>query len=240
MQGWRIDLDIPDPATWHFPRGKLTHSQGGNDLPALQVILTLREKRKPIIIDADGLYITTKNLDLVKGYDLAILTPNKNEFQRLANQMEVPLEGDEAPEDPLMVITKKLEGPIIVRKGAEDRVCNGAITISNGEGGSKRRSGGQVKSSCTFGSGNTTSSTLQPCLGELWAKTSSDCWQALEHESEWGHVFSDSSLHILAVLECHTVNFIIGNMLQFAKKTAANQLLAFVACREMCSQGALQ
>ncbi len=41
------------------------------------MIKQLREKRKPMIIDADGLYITTKDLDLLKGYDLAILTPNK-------------------------------------------------------------------------------------------------------------------------------------------------------------------
>ena len=111
----------------------------------MQVIKYLREKRKPIVIDADGLYITTKSLDLVKGYDLAILTPNKNEFLRLAKQMDIPLEGEGAPKDPLMEITKRLEGPIILRKGAQDSACNGSVTISNGEGGSKRRSGGQVK-----------------------------------------------------------------------------------------------
>ena len=110
----------------------------------LQVIKYLREKRKPVVIDADGLYITTKNLDLVKGYDLAILTPNKNEFLRLAKQMDIPLEGEGAPEDPLMEITKRLEGPIVLRKGSQDSACNGTVTISNGEGGSKRRSGGQV------------------------------------------------------------------------------------------------
>ena len=39
------------------------------------------------MIDADGLYIVTKDLDLVKGYSECILTPNKNEFQRLADQL---------------------------------------------------------------------------------------------------------------------------------------------------------
>lgn len=97
-----------------------------------------------MVIDADGLYITTKNLDLVKGYDQVILTPNKNEFQRLADQMEVKLEGEGAPDDPLMTITKQLDGPVVIRKGKEDCICNGTITIKNGEAGSKRRSGGQV------------------------------------------------------------------------------------------------
>jgi hypothetical protein len=50
---------------------------GGRSGCVVQVILQLREKRKPMIIDADGLYITTKDLGLLKGYDLAILTPNK-------------------------------------------------------------------------------------------------------------------------------------------------------------------
>lgn len=49
----------------------------------------IREKQKPVLIDADGLYIVTKNLDLIKGYPLAILTPNRNEYQRLAAALDV-------------------------------------------------------------------------------------------------------------------------------------------------------
>lgn len=109
-----------------------------------QVIVKLREKQKPMVIDADGLYITTKSLDLVRGYDLAILTPNKNEFQRLANEMKIPLEGEGTPEDPLMEITRQLDGPIVIRKGKADSICDGKITIHNAEAGSKRRAGGQV------------------------------------------------------------------------------------------------
>ena len=116
----------------------------------LQVILKLREKQKPLVIDADGLYITTKSLDLVKGYDKAILTPNKNEFQRLANELKIPLEGEGSPEDPLMEITKRLNGPILIRKGKADSICNGTVTIHNDEAGSKRRAGGQVSTDSTL------------------------------------------------------------------------------------------
>lgn len=45
-----------------------------------------------MVLDADGLYIVTKNLDLVKGYKNCILTPNKNEFARLAKELDVNLE----------------------------------------------------------------------------------------------------------------------------------------------------
>ena len=57
-----------------------------------QVMKGLRKKEKPLVIDADGLYIVTKNLDLVKGYPHAILTPNKNEYQRLADQLGIDVE----------------------------------------------------------------------------------------------------------------------------------------------------
>lgn len=110
----------------------------------MQVLLKLREKRKPLVIDADGLYITTANLDLIRGYDLALLTPNKREFERLADKLGVPLEGPGAPLDPLLHITAALQGPVVFRKGAEDAICDGRHTIFNGEAGSKRRAGGQV------------------------------------------------------------------------------------------------
>ena len=61
-------------------------------VPCWQVIKQLRQKNKHMIIDADGLYITTHDLDLVKGYKRAILTPNKNEFARLAKELKVDLE----------------------------------------------------------------------------------------------------------------------------------------------------
>ena len=57
----------------------------------LQVIKELREKETPLVIDADGLYIVTKHLDLVKGYPHAVLTPNKNEYQRLATQLGIDI-----------------------------------------------------------------------------------------------------------------------------------------------------
>ena len=58
----------------------------------LQAIKWMRENNKHMVLDADGLYIVTKNLDLVKGYKNCILTPNKNEFARLAKELDVDLE----------------------------------------------------------------------------------------------------------------------------------------------------
>ncbi len=60
--------------------------------PTAQVFQLMRDKQLPMVIDADGLYIVTKNLGLVKGYPHAILTPNKNEYQRLADALGVDTE----------------------------------------------------------------------------------------------------------------------------------------------------
>ena len=59
---------------------------------APQVFRRMRDKGLPMVVDADGLYIVTKHLELVKGYDKAILTPNKNEYARLASQLGIDLE----------------------------------------------------------------------------------------------------------------------------------------------------
>ncbi|DBB02509.1 hypothetical protein WJX82_002911 [Trebouxia sp. C0006] len=108
----------------------------------IEAIKWMRENNKHMVLDADGLYIVTKNLDLIKGYKNAILTPNKAEFGRLAKQLDVDLE-DKDRQDQLEQIAKKLEGPLVVQKGAKDGISDGTTTIYCEGGGSKRRAGGQ-------------------------------------------------------------------------------------------------
>ncbi len=47
-------------------------------------------------------------------------------------------------QDQLEQIAKKLEGPLVVQKGAKDGISDGTTTIYCEGGGSKRRAGGQV------------------------------------------------------------------------------------------------
>ncbi len=71
---------IPNPNPEAPPRARL------------QVIKALREREIPIVIDADGLFIVTRNLELVRGNPRCVLTPNKAEFARLAAALDVDLE----------------------------------------------------------------------------------------------------------------------------------------------------
>ena len=81
-----------------MPCAAHTHTQmhsfeHGHPVPiCMQVFQRMREKGTPVVIDADGLYIVTKHLDLVRGYSKAILTPNKNEYARLAHALDVDVE----------------------------------------------------------------------------------------------------------------------------------------------------
>lgn len=56
------------------------------------MIRSLREREIPVVIDADGLFVVTRNLDLVRGNPRCILTPNKAEFGRLAAALDIDLE----------------------------------------------------------------------------------------------------------------------------------------------------
>jgi ATP-dependent NAD(P)H-hydrate dehydratase len=46
-----------------------------------------KEQGMFLVIDADGLYMIGHDLDLVKGYRRAVLTPNIVEFKRLSEQL---------------------------------------------------------------------------------------------------------------------------------------------------------
>ncbi|XP_053690096.1 ATP-dependent (S)-NAD(P)H-hydrate dehydratase [Sabethes cyaneus] len=112
----------------------------GRDRLVLQTVSELikicRQLQKPLIIDADGLYLITHDISLVKDYYGVILTPNAIEFCRLFGN----------DRDRIMEMMEKLgRGVTVIEKGLNDRIYD-SLTLEKYEcpqGGSGRRCGGQ-------------------------------------------------------------------------------------------------
>lgn len=103
-----------------------------------RVINAARSLEVPLVIDADGLWLVEMHPELIQGYDKAVLTPNAAEYRRLAKKVA----GDENAD--IRVVTSELLGPIVIQKGAVDRICGPGTgdVITCTEEGAPRRPGG--------------------------------------------------------------------------------------------------
>ena len=132
------------------------------------MIKAARDNNVPLVLDADALWLVQSRPDLVRGYKECVLTPNVIEFGRLAKAVNA--ESDDAGAEGCKKLADALGGVMIVRKGAEDYICNGTgdgsvAAVGDGEGG-RKRSGGQ-------------GDTLTGSIGTLLA------WRNMYHEKLW-------------------------------------------------------
>lgn len=107
------------------------------------VIRAAKEKKIPIVIDADALQIIQKDPHIVKGYKEAVLTPNVVEFKRLWDSLNLKDPGAAKETDQVETLAKALGGVTIIQKGGKDLISNGEVTLVNDLEGGKKRSGGQ-------------------------------------------------------------------------------------------------
>lgn len=128
------------------------------------IIQAARQKNLPLVLDADALWLVQSQPDLVKGYKECILTPNLVEFARLAKA--VGLETSDDGEKGCSALASALGGVVIVRKGAQDWICNGTESFVGDLEGSRKRSGGQ-------------GDTLTGCIATMLA------WRRLYLEHGW-------------------------------------------------------
>lgn len=103
---------------------------------AADVIKLCLDMGKPIVVDADGLFILNDNIELICGQRNVILTPNAIEFQRLFGQ-------DFAAAHEKML--RLGNGVVVLEKGAQDKIHipHTSELYSMPTGGSGRRCGGQ-------------------------------------------------------------------------------------------------
>lgn len=141
-----------------------------------EVIKEAQSKSIPFVLDADGLLLVTEDPGLVKGYKECILTPNVNEFSRLAkalnievqSQAKIQSDGDKTSKESEACekLSNALGGVTIIQKGPHDIISNGVTTLINDVTGGLKRSGGQ-------------GDTLTGSLGTLLA------WRAAYHNKLW-------------------------------------------------------
>nr|CAH7712450.1 unnamed protein product [Callosobruchus chinensis] len=106
-----------------------------------QVIETCRQKRKPLVIDADGLFLIAEKHELIKNYPApVVLTPNVMEFNRLIGETA----GDGSKQEKAAAFLKEVGSNVtLLCKGHEDEIINNGTTVKVQGGGSGRRCGGQ-------------------------------------------------------------------------------------------------
>ena len=125
----------------------------GRDEKTLKTISELigicRYIKKPLIIDADGLFLLAQKPDLVKDYPNLILTPNAMEFSRLfKSYLDISIQSTSLinPSDVKLLAESIGKNVVILLKGAKDVIADGhreTEVITCSLSGSGRRCGGQ-------------------------------------------------------------------------------------------------
>ncbi|CAO1399443.1 unnamed protein product [Diamesa serratosioi] len=101
-----------------------------------ELIIMCKKIQKPLVIDADGLFLLTQNMSIIQDYKNVILTPNAIELFRLIGNCN----------DKLQASADKLGRNVtILEKALNDRIydTSSMLKIECPEGGSNRRCGGQ-------------------------------------------------------------------------------------------------
>lgn len=97
-----------------------------------------RARAMYVVLDADALWMVGQEVDVVKGYRRAVLTPNVVEFRRLCEQVGVPEgDGERAAE-----VSKRLGGVVVLEKGQRDVI---ARDTTGEEGGESLEEGEKVR-----------------------------------------------------------------------------------------------
>jgi ATP-dependent NAD(P)H-hydrate dehydratase len=101
-----------------------------------EIIMCCKQSQKPLVIDADGLFLITQNVSLLHDYKNVILTPNAMELFRLIGDSD----------DKLQALAEKVgRNVIVLEKAMNDRIYDTErlLKVECPIGGSNRRCGGQ-------------------------------------------------------------------------------------------------
>lgn len=113
----------------------------------VKIIEQLKVMNKPMILDADALYLLSIDPLLVKNYSKAIITPNVVEFDRLAKKLNVKFSINETDVSNLIEssinLSQKLGNVTVIQKNFKEIMVRDGEYLINELEGSNRRVGGQ-------------------------------------------------------------------------------------------------
>lgn len=126
---------------------------------AAGVVACARDRGLPVVLDADGIAMVVEDPSTVRGFPLAVLTPNANEFRLLREKMErdegtaaegpPPVTGaagrgtgSQVGPDVVKRLAAYLGGATVVLKGKVDIISDGTRTVTCGVPGGLKRCGG--------------------------------------------------------------------------------------------------
>lgn len=127
----RVDLCVVGPGFGRDPLMLRT---------LVRILEEIKVANKPVILDADSLFLLSVKPELIKGYAKAVVTPNVVEFDRLCKALNI--ENKKNPETALKV-SQKLGGAIVIQKGQNEVIARNDSYLVNDLPGSVRRVGGQ-------------------------------------------------------------------------------------------------
>ncbi|KAF7540899.1 hypothetical protein G7054_g1003 [Neopestalotiopsis clavispora] len=110
-----------------------------------KVLAAARERKMPVVMDADALGLVQTNPELVIGWKEVVLTPNVVEFGRLQKALKMKDSDVEQESETAKVeaLSRALGGVAILQKGPRDFISNGDETLVVDLQGGLKRSGGQ-------------------------------------------------------------------------------------------------
>lgn len=133
----------------------------GRDELMMECVARIVEEGKKremlMVFDADGLFLVHSRPDLLKGYELAVLTPNVVEFSRLCKSVNLEVNDSKAKNDDMQKITAQSKGGTllssrlaaafgcvtVIEKGQIDVITNAQGVLACDHPGGLKRSGGQ-------------------------------------------------------------------------------------------------
>jgi len=109
------------------------------------IVERVKARGIPLVLDADGLWHLATNPGMLRGYTRAVITPNPQEFSRLAQTvLHRQLVPSLCPDlQAVSDLAQALGHVTVIHKGAHDVISDGHVTENCHSGGSPRRCGGQ-------------------------------------------------------------------------------------------------